>query len=101
MSNAAFMTDIACAIEAVRYGDRQLKPQIKAGSVERLLEEIERVVQMTRKEPEDKNGSIVANKLTFMGVPVYESKILPANIVVILEGDEVVNVINLDKARDV
>jgi hypothetical protein len=100
MTATDFMTNIACAIEAVRYGDKQLQPQIKAGSLERLLEEIDRVVQMTRKETSPEDNWTGSNKLTFMGVPVRESKILPSNIVVILEGNEVMNIINLDKARE-
>lgn len=72
------------------------EPSIKCGDVKRLWREIERVTGRVMKD--DDNARPISS-MQFMGVPVVESSLIPKSIVVIMMGDEVVDIINLDKSR--
>lgn len=95
-----FMSEIADSVNTLKrfkefHPAYRPEPNIRCGDVKRLWREIDRVVG--REVKQDAEPRPIAS-MTYCGVPVVENNLIPANIVIVMMGDEVVNIINLDKS---
>lgn len=99
--SAFFMSEIADSVQTLKHYKEfhpayRPEPIIKCGDVKRLWREIEKVTGREIKTEADERP---VSSMQFSGVPVVENDLIPANIVIVMMGDEVVNIINLDRAK--